>query len=109
PYALLENQAGKYLYPTIDTVAAAAATKPNVSSTDFSIVNAPCAECYPISGYSWVLLYQKPTDPKRTALLKEVMSWLVTTGQPLAKTVGYVPLPANVQQQALHVLGQMQQ
>ncbi len=109
PYALLENQAGKYLYPTIATVAAAAATKPNVSSTDFSIVNAACAECYPVSGYSWVLLYQKPDDPKRAALLKDVMSWLVTAAQPLTATVGYVPLPDDVQQQALHVLGQMQQ
>ena len=109
PYALLENKAGKYLYPTIATVAAAAATKPNVSSTDFSIVDASCAECYPISGYSWVLLYQKPADPKRGALVKEIMSWLVTKGQPIAKTVDYVPLPANVQQQALHILGEMEE
>ncbi len=109
PYALLENKAGKYLYPTIATVGAAAATKPNVSSTDFSIVDASCAECYPISGYSWVLLYQKPEDAKRAALVKQVMSWLVTDGQPIAKTVDYVPLPANVRQQALHVMGQMQE
>ncbi len=108
PYAQLENKAGQYLYPTIATVAAAAATKPNVSSTDFSIVDTSCAQCYPISGYSWVLLYQKPQNQKRGALVKEIMSWLVTKGQPIAKTVDYVPLPANVQQQALHVLGQMQ-
>ncbi len=109
PYGLLENKSGKYLYPTIGTVAAAAATKPNVSSTDFSIVDASCAECYPISGYSWVLLYQKPEDPKRAALVKEIMSWLVTAGQPIAKTVDYVPLPTNVQKQALHILGEIQE
>lgn len=107
PYALLENQAGKYLYPTIATVGAAAATKPNVSSTDFSIVDTSCAECYPISGYSWVLLYKNPEDPKRAGQVKDVMSWLVTKGQPIAATVDYVPLPANVQQQALNVLGQI--
>jgi phosphate transport system substrate-binding protein len=107
PYALLQDKAGKFLYPTIATVAAAAATKPNVSSTDFSIVDASCAECYPISGYSWVLLYQKPDNAQRGALVKAVMSWLVTDGQPIAKTVDYVPLPANVQQQALHILGEI--
>jgi phosphate transport system substrate-binding protein len=107
-YALLQNAAGNYLYPTIGTVAAAAATKPNVSSTDFSIVDTSCAQCYPISGYSWVLLYQKPQDPTRGTLVKEIMSWLVTKGQPIAKTVDYVPLPANVQRQALHILGEIE-
>lgn len=108
PYALLRNKAGKFLYPEIATVAAAAATKPNVSSTDFSIVDAPCPDCYPISGYSWVLLYKVPNDPQRGTLVKQMMNWLVTKGQPIAKTVDYVPLPDNVQQQAETVLDQMQ-
>jgi phosphate transport system substrate-binding protein len=107
PYVLLRNKAGKYLYPTIETVAAAAATKPNVSSADFSIVDAACAQCYPISGYSWVLLYQEPAEPQRGKLIKQLMTWLVTKAQPIAKSIDYVPLPSNVQQQALHILGQM--
>src|SRR5262249_1905210 len=64
-YALLENQAGNYVYPSIETVKAAAASKPNVSSTDFSIVNAPGANSYPISGYVWVMLYQNPSNAGR--------------------------------------------
>jgi phosphate transport system substrate-binding protein len=108
PYALLQNKAGEYLYPSIDTVAAAAATKPNVSATDFSIVDTDCAECYPISGYSWVILYQKPADPRRGKFLNQIMNWLVTDGQSIAKTVQYVPLPENVKKQAQQVLSQMQ-
>ncbi len=107
-YAQVQNKAGTYLYPTIDTVAAAAATKPNVSSTNFSIVDTPCAQCYPISGYSWVMLYKTPQDPARGKLVKEIMTWLATAAQPIAKTVNYVPLPDNVQKQALSVLGEMQ-
>lgn len=109
PYALLQNRAGKYLYPSIGTVAAAAATKPEVSSTNFSIVDANCAQCYPISGYSWVLLDKNPADPGRGKLVKQLMSWLVTKAQPIAKSVDYVPLPANVQQQALRILGEMRE
>jgi phosphate transport system substrate-binding protein len=108
PYALLQNKAGKYIYPSVDTVAAAAATKPNVSATDFSIVDTGCAECYPISGYSWVILYKKPTDPQRGKLLNQIMNWLVTEGQPIAKTIQYVPLPENVKKRAQQVLSQMQ-
>ena len=107
-YGLLQNQAGKYVYPTVVTVKAAAATKPNVSSTNFSIVDSSCAECYPISGYSWVILYQKPADPQRGKLVKQIMSWLVTAAQPLAETVDYVPMPPNVQKQAEATLGRME-
>jgi phosphate transport system substrate-binding protein len=108
PYALLQNKAGQWVYPSINTVAAAAATKPHVSSTSFSIVDSGCAQCYPISGYSWVVLYEKPADAARGAIVKHLMSWLVTAAQPTAKTVDYVPLPKNVQETALHVIGEMQ-
>jgi phosphate transport system substrate-binding protein len=107
-YALLQNSAGHWVYPAIDTVAAAAATKPSISSTNFSIVDTACGECYPISGYSWVVLYQKPSDGERAAIVMPLMAWLVTAAQPIAKTVDYVPLPKNVQETALHVIGEME-
>lgn len=106
-YAMVENSAGKYLYPSVATVAAAAATKPDVSSTNFSIVNSGCSNCYPIAGYSWVLLRQQPTDANRGAMVKTLMTWLVTKAQPLAKTISYVPLPDNVQQTALKTLAEI--
>lgn len=107
-YALVQNKAGKYLYPSIDTVAAAAATKPKVSATDFSIVNAPGANSYPISGYSWIMLYKKPADPARAKLVRDTLEWLVTKGQAVASSVDYVPLPENVQKQALGIIAQME-
>jgi phosphate transport system substrate-binding protein len=107
-YAQIQNKAGTYVYPAVDTVAAAAATKPDVSSTNFSIVDTSCAQCYPISGYSWVMLYKKPANSARGKLVKTIMTWLATEAQPIAKTVDYVPLPANVQKQALHILGEME-
>jgi phosphate transport system substrate-binding protein len=107
PYALVNNRSGKYLYPSMNTVAAAAATKPDVSSTNFSIVDALGDNAYPISGYSWLLLRQDPTDPARAKMVRGVMEWLVTKGQVLAKSIDYVPLPDNVQQQALKIISQM--
>jgi phosphate transport system substrate-binding protein len=107
-YAQVQNKAGKFLYPSIKTVAAAAATKPNVSATDFSIVDAAGADSYPISGYSWVMVYKKPTNPGRAKLVRDVLSWLVTDGQKVAESVDYVPLPQNVQHRALSIIDQMQ-
>ncbi len=107
-YGRLQNKSGSWVYPSIATVAAAGASKPNVSATDFSIVNADGADSYPISGYSWVMVYQKPADATRGGLVKKVMSWLVTDGQDVAKSVNYVPLPKNVQDVAFKAISQMQ-
>jgi phosphate transport system substrate-binding protein len=109
PAALLQNRAGKWVAITPETVAAAAATKPEVSATNFSIVDAPGENSWPISGYSWVVVYKKPSDPARAKLVHDVLSWLVgPEGQANAKSVDYVPLPPNVEATAAATLKQMQ-
>ncbi|TAM59185.1 phosphate ABC transporter substrate-binding protein PstS [bacterium] len=107
-YAQLENSARAFVSPTVNSVRAAAASKPNVSPADFSIVNRPGAASYPIAGYSWVMVFAKPSDAARGKQIKEVLEWTVTAGQSIAASLDYVPLPANVQQEAKRVLGQMQ-
>jgi phosphate transport system substrate-binding protein len=106
-YAQVQNKAGSWVYPSIETVAAAAASRPNVSATEFSIVDPPGPNSYPISGYSWAMVYQKTADPGRAAVVKKVLSWLVTDGQGVAKSVDYVPLPKNVQDVALKAISQI--
>ena len=65
---------------------------PDVSPTNFSIVDAPGANSYPISGYSWVVVYKKPADAARAKELYNVLTWLVgPQGQSNAKSVDYVP------------------
>jgi phosphate transport system substrate-binding protein len=109
PAIVIENKAGKWVSCTPEAVAAAAASKPEVSSTNFSIVDAAGAGSYPISGYSWIVVYKENTDRNRARLLNNVLSWLVgPQGQDNAKSVDYVPLPHNVQASAQAVLRQMQ-
>jgi phosphate transport system substrate-binding protein len=107
-YGQLQNKSGAWVSPSIETIAAAAASKPVVSATDFSIVDAQGTDSYPISGYSWLMVYQKPADPARSALVKKVISWLVTDGQEVAKSVDYVPLPKNAQDLALKSIDRME-
>ena len=109
PAAVLQNRAGKWVACSPETVAAAAATKPEVSATNFSIVDASGANSYPISGYSWVVVYKNQSDRGRAKMLYDVLSWLVgSQGQDNAKSVDYVPLPHNVQGTAQSTLNQMQ-
>ena len=94
--AMLENRAGRWLFCTPAGIKAAAATKSSVSPTDFSIVDAGADRAWPISGFSWGMVYEQPADRARGKLVHDILAWLVTDAQPIAATIDYVPLPANV-------------
>ena len=98
-YAAVKNAAGTYVIPSLNSVAADADQKVNVTSTDFSIVNEPGATSYPISGYSWAILLQKQTSATVGAGVVKVLDWTTHTGggQDLAPALDYVVLPPAVQ------------
>jgi len=107
PFAAVRNQAGNYVVPSAQTVAAAAAQKPAITPTDFSIVNQPGATSYPISGYSWALVYTHQQNQARGQALVAMLDWLAHDGQAYAADNGYVPLPAQIQQLARTMLQQI--
>jgi phosphate transport system substrate-binding protein len=107
PFAEIRNQAGNYVLPTPQTVAAAAAQKPAITPTDFSIVNQPGAGSYPISGYSWALIYTRQQNQATGQALVTMLGWLTHDGQAYAAANLYVPLPAQVRQLAAAALAQV--
>jgi phosphate transport system substrate-binding protein len=106
-YAKIQNAAGKFVSPSLSTVAADAAQKPNITAVDFSIVNQVGATSYPISGYSWALIYQLQKNAAIGTTLVHVFDWLTHAGQSQAATLDYVPLPSNIQQLARTTLLQV--
>ena len=107
PFAAIRNQAGNYVLPTTQTIAAAAAQKPHITPTDFSIVNQPGASTYPISGYSWALIYTHQQNQATGQALVTMLNWLTHNGQAYAAANLYVPLPTQVQQLAHTMLSQV--
>ena len=99
-FAAIGNSAGKYVLPSQDSVRAAAAQKPHVSPSDFSIVDQSGADSYPICGYSWVMIWRNQGDPQHGKDLADLLRWVVTSGQAYAAKVKYVALPDNVQSEA---------
>jgi phosphate transport system substrate-binding protein len=100
PFAAIRNQAGNYVLPSTQTIAAAAAEKPDITPSDFSIVNQPGTSSYPISGYSWALVYTHQPSQATGQALVSMLDWLTHDGQACAAANGYVPLPAQIQQLA---------
>src|SRR5919198_1637447 len=107
PYAYLQNQAGKFIEPSINsTKAAVSASAQNLPKGDqpwesVSLVNPPGVDSYPIASFSYLLLYKELStnpsidEPKAKALV-DFISWAITDGQKFADKLGYVPLPDQV-------------
>lgn len=98
PYAVLENKAGKYVEATFDAVSAAAAGAIKSMPEDLrvSITNADGKNAYPISGFTWLLIYKKTKDKEKAAAIKKFLSWAMKDGQSFAKDLYYAPLPKEI-------------
>lgn len=96
--ALLRNKAGKFVEPTMDAFAAAAANADWGSVKNFAVdLNDEFGDkSWPIESATFVLV---PTDPKNpaqnTAVLK-FFDWAFTNGDPIATQLLYIPLPDSV-------------
>jgi len=101
PYADVKNAAGNFITPTIESVTAALATAKIPDDFRFSMVNAPGDNAYPISGATWLLVYEKQKDAAKGKKLVEFLNWALTKGEGMASSLDYASLPATVQQRVL--------
>jgi phosphate transport system substrate-binding protein len=95
-YAAVQNSSGSFVVPNASSVAADAASFPGVTADNYLIVNGSGANAYPISTYSWVLVYQKQSNQNNGIALGKMLDWMATAGQSDASAIGYVPLPSNI-------------
>jgi len=104
PYADVKNAAGNFVSPAPDSVSAALATATIPDDFRFSMVNAPGDKSYPISGASWILVYQKQKNAEHGKKLIAFLKWAVTEGQKLSPALDYAPVPDAVQRRELTLL-----
>jgi len=109
PYGSVQNQAGEFVVADVNSVTAAASGALANMPTDFrvSITNAPGAGVYPISSFTWILLYENPSDKKLAGIMVDFMKWALADGQKFAPELGYATLPAALVQQEMDQLGRI--
>lgn len=99
-HGVVQNASGKFVEPSIATVTAAAAGAAKSMPADFrvSITNAPGADAYPISSFTWLLIPSTIPDAKKKAAITGFLAWMLTEGQKIAPEAPlyYAPLPASV-------------
>jgi phosphate transport system substrate-binding protein len=93
----VQNAAGKTVHATMEGVTAAAASMTNPpADLRMSITNAPGDAAYPISAFTYLLVYKDQTDASKGKALVDFVKWAVTDGQRFAPDLHYAPLPENI-------------
>ncbi|HJT17508.1 MAG TPA: phosphate ABC transporter substrate-binding protein PstS [Thermoanaerobaculia bacterium] len=97
--ALIKNAADKFVAPSVQGVADAAASAASNMPADLKamFVNAPGDTSYPISGFSWIVVFQRQKDAAKGRAIGDLLKFIVHDGQQYAQPLDYAPLPKAVQ------------
>ena len=92
------NPAGRFVKASGEAIAEAckAVEAPRWNGFSASLTNAPGAESYPITSFTWIYLRSKSTDSARAAALSDLLNWIYSQGQRFAIEEGYSDLPPQL-------------
>jgi phosphate transport system substrate-binding protein len=95
PYGTVKNKKGNFIEPTIASTSMAAETAlPDDMKVNLTDTDAP--KGYPISGFTWIILYQEQNYGNKPAekakLLVDLLWWMTHQGQQYAEPLEYAPL-----------------
>ncbi len=98
-FGMVRNASGKFLKASTEGVTAAAAAAAQNIPADYrvSITNAPGADSYPISSFTWLLIPVHSTDPAKGKALADFLTWMLEKGESEAASMTYAPLPKPIQ------------
>ncbi len=100
PFGQVQNKAGNFITPSLESVTAAAdgAMGDMGPDTDFrvSLTNSAGAQAYPISSFTWFLVRKEYPDAAKARELVKFIWWSLTAGQAQAPKLGYSPLPTKL-------------
>jgi phosphate transport system substrate-binding protein len=91
-YAKLKNSTGNAIEPSIASARAAQAGLTLPDNMQIVITNSPNADAYPISGFTWALVYTTQTDKAKAETIGHLLHWMLTDAQQYAEADGFVPL-----------------
>lgn len=106
-YTQLQNAAGNFISPSVDSFSAAADSADWKNAKDFNLVmtNAPGANAYPITASTFILVPKRPKDKARSDAALSFFKYALEKGQDQARKLDYVPLPPALVQQIESYIG----
>ncbi|HEU0168317.1 MAG TPA: phosphate ABC transporter substrate-binding protein PstS, partial [Chloroflexota bacterium] len=96
--AAMKNAGGKFVQPSVAAATAAAAGAAANMPADLKarFPNAPGDATYPITGFSWIIVFQNQPDAAKGRALVDLLNYVVTKGQAFSEPLFYAPLPDPV-------------
>jgi phosphate transport system substrate-binding protein len=105
----VKNPAGNFVKASIAGVTEAAASiKQMPADYRVSITNAPGANSYPISSFTWLLVPIHSADQAKGKVLKDLLSWIINSGENEVSSLSYAPLPPAVAAKVLKTIYSLQ-
>jgi phosphate transport system substrate-binding protein len=100
PAADVKNVAGEFVHPSLDATSKAAAGFATQIPADLrvSITNAPGQGAYPISSFTYILVYKEQKDEAKGKALVDFLWWATHDGQKMAPAETYAALPQDIVQ-----------
>ena len=101
-HAALKNASGKFVQPSEESFAAAAASADWAKAKDFYLVmtNAPGEQSWPITATNFILMHKQPKkNPTGAKDSREFFRWVYANGDAQARQLDYVPLPDTLVKQ----------
>jgi phosphate transport system substrate-binding protein len=97
-FGSVQNAAGEFLKGSVEAVTTAAAGAAANMPADFrvSITNAAGKGAYPISSFTWLLLYENPKDKTQSKTMVDFLKWALADGQKFCADLHFAPLPSSV-------------
>lgn len=109
-HASVQNPAGKFVKATAESITAACASveAPSWDKLAASLIDAPGADSYPISSFTWLYVRPSARDQRRTTALVGLLNWAYSDGQSIAVQEGYSQLPKQLVVKVLSKVNAMQ-
>ena len=108
PFAEVKNSAGSFITPSVESVTEALGSAKIPEDFRFSMVNPAGEKAYPISGATWLLVYEHQKDAAKGKKLVEFLNWALTKGEQMAAPLDYAPLPASLKERVTERLKTIQ-
>jgi len=108
-FGAVKNASGNFVKASIEGVTEAAASiKQMPADYRISITNAPGANAYPISSFTYLLIPTSGSDQAKRKVLKDMLSWMIKSGESEVSSLSYAPLPEALQQKVLNTVYSLQ-
>ncbi len=111
PMAILQNPQGEFVSPTVESISAAA--QGNLpADTRTMITNSEAQGAYPISCFTWLIVYREQhyadrSEAQAKATVELLKFMLSNTTQQSAHLVNYAPLPKSMVKQSIENIKQI--